>query len=969
MSSPARTCLIALLALVGLCAGGAARAQAAGFGVQPGSFQVELQASGGGAFTQAAGHPSKLSARFAINTEAGAPAGALQRLTLNLPQGLVLDPQAAGAQCQASAFEGVPEHECAAESRIGSDELVIFSGGSEVTVHAGVWELVPASGLPAELGVYIPAGGGIKEAAHLYLEGHISPVDYHEYLTLEVPSGLELSSSLLRLEAEAAHAAALLTLPSGCASAMSWGIEVRSTSGASEAASFQSTGVTGCGSVDFAPTLSSNALSSGSEQPDDLEMLASLPEDGAGFSPDIARESLTLPAGLTLNLAALPALEACSATQAALGREEPSACPAASQIGSAAITTPILPEAVTGALYLAGGTEPISGGPITMSAQYPIYLELENKRYGTSLRLKGTLTAARSDGRLEVSFEEAPQLPLGELALTLGGASSGLLANPLACGSGKLEALLTPYTTLLSTPALSNFSTTGCPTTLPFDPTQTVSETSSRAAAATSYTVSFARATGQQYLSAFTSALPKGLLPRFAGINPCRTPAAPSSTCGPANQVGVASIEAGAGAAPVTLTGDVYLNEGQGDNPYGLALVFSAALGSFNLAEDSILDVFGPPGAEVLQIALKLKTANAQVVLEGALPRTLGGVPLRIRRVSLDFNRASFLYNPTACATYHTLSTLTGFTPDVSGTPTRSLSSASAISDCGALAVKPAVAASSAKAAAAGGANLETSVTMPAGDSNARSLLLQLPHQFKLRAGTLAHACPEATFRADASACPAESFVGGASVSTPMLGAKLTGPAVLALNPQTKLPELFLVLTADGVHLDLEGSFRSAGVLTFLAFASLPDMPISKLTLSLPSGSHSALAFVPRAGVCPLPLVMPTIVTAWNKKTVRLAPTVRPVGCGVRIVGHKVIGDTVYLTAQTFAAGRISGSGSDLSTTYRHLSAAKRAVALLVPLSARGRRSRRPLRIRLRVGFVPAKGGARSSAFVTVKFP
>ena len=36
---------------------------------------------------------------------------------------------------------------------------------------------------------------------------------------------------------------------------------------------------------------------------------------------------------------------------------------------------------------------------------------------------------------------------------------------------------------------------------------------------------------------------------------------------------------------------------------------------------------------------------------------------------------------------------------------------------------------------------------------------------------------------------------------------------------------------------------------------------------------------------------------------------IRVNNCGVRIVGHKMVGNTAYMTVQTFAAGRISGSG------------------------------------------------------------
>jgi len=85
-------------------------------------------------------------------------------------------------------------------------------------------------------------------------------------------------------------------------------------------------------------------------------------------------------------------------------------------------------------------------------------------------------------------------------------------------------------------------------------------------------------------------------------------------------------------------------------------------------------------------------------------------------------------------------------------------------------------------------------------------------------------------------------------------------------------------------------------------------------------------------------------------------------------VGHKVIGNTAYLTVKTFAAGRISGSGSGLSTARRTLGGASDATTLKVSLSRAGRSRHRPFKVKIRVGFVPKKKGAHSNAYVTVTF-
>ena len=62
---------------------------------------------------------------------------------------------------------------------------------------------------------------------------------------------------------------------------------------------------------------------------------------------------------------------------------------------------------------------------------------------------------------------------------------------------------------------------------------------------------------------------------------------------------------------------------------------------------------------------------------------------------------------------------------------------------------------------------------------------------------------------------------------------------------------------------------------------------------------------------------MPTTITGWNGATVKQNTIVKVTGCGVRIVGSKIVGNTAYVTVQTFAAGRISGSGKHLKTVYK----------------------------------------------------
>ena len=114
---------------------------------------------------------------------------------------------------------------------------------------------------------------------------------------------------------------------------------------------------------------------------------------------------------------------------------------------------------------------------------------------------------------------------------------------------------------------------------------------------------------------------------------------------------------------------------------------------------------------------------------------------------------------------------------------------------------------------------------------------------------------------------------------------------------------------------------------------------------------------------------MPTTITGQNGIVTKQNTKIGTTGCPVEIVGHKVIGNTVYLTVKTFAAGRISGSGSGLATVSRTLNGASGGASLKVPLSSSGRSRGRPFSVKVRVGFLPKKPGSTPTPMSTVVLP
>lgn len=927
-------------------------------------------------YTQAAGHPPDGITDFELNTSSpmGAPEGRIKELRVDIPVGLSVNPFAV-PQCKQAELEslaGCPPASEVGEARLKVHVLKVIPIEE---IKALVYNMEPPPGRPLEA-AFTPAPG---EFVHI-VGGIDWSGDYHEFFTIkEIPNGLaELVDSRLIFFGpnELGGELPFITMPSTCLGPQTTFLKVVSYEGEEDSKSFTTpVGASGCGEIPFEPEVAVTPSSTQSDQPDAATIEVKVPQiaDPTKINSSTLKDAhVTLPEGMTLNPAAATGLEACTDAQFGRGTENAVACPAGSQIGTVTVETPNLPaKTLTGAVYVG---QPLSNDPVSgpeSGQEYRIFIDAEAPRYGVSVRLLGSVSANASTGQLTTAVLENPQVPFSDFIVTLGGPHVPL-ANPLRCGPATGSALLAPYSgapaaNVFSAPFDVDFDGKGkaCPSPLPFALSQSTAVHPTTGGSTSSFTLSLSRGDGQQYVSRVSTTLPPGLVAKIPSITLCGEAEATQHKCPAASQIGTVTVAVGAGLTPLTLSGTVYLTGPYAGAPYGLLVAVPAEkIGPYDF------------GTIFTRATIAIDPHTARVTVAATLPTIVGGAPLRLRSVTVSVTHANFTLNPTNCGVLSTETLLTstfGSTQLVS-TPFQA-------SGCAALPFAPTFSASTnAKASRRNGAELTVKVGYPAGaQANISSVFAQLPKQLPSRLSTLNKACTEAVFNANPAACPAESKVGSAVVTTPVLPGKLTGGAYFVSHGGASFPDLDVVLESEGgVEVILVGNTNIAKGITTSTFASIPDVPVSSFELKLPTGPFSALTA--NGSLCAKPLIMPVTFTAQNGKVVKQDTRIAVAGCrpshhrhGLRILSRRVRGHRLILVLQVPGAGRVTVSGHDLRRVSKRVRKAGR-VKVVTRLTRAGlhalkrrHRHHRHLPVRVRVRFAPAKGHA-SLAFAKVRF-
>ncbi len=892
----------------------AVSAQAPGFGVE--WFEETPEGVGGVVDTQAGSHPFQLTTTLDLNETLGAGVASspalVRDLRFDLPAGLVGNPRAV-AQCTSAEFNARIEpgyNECPQDSVVGVAQVTLrFAISPEpVTVTVPVFNLVPEPGEPARfafdavnvpviLDTSVRTGGDygvvvsinkISQftdllASQVTLWGDPADPRHNEQRGWNCGTIAELFGHGACEALNEPSPQPFLTMPASCTgpwnptvSADSWPEPaVQSTAEYSLHDQYGSPlGLTGCNRLTFEPSIIVAADGQAGSSPTGLTATIHVPQT-AGLNPTgdaqatVKDTTVTLPEGVALNPSAADGLSSCGESEVGLENAEEATCPESSKVGTVEIHTPLLPNPLTGAAYLATQDQNPFGALIAL------YIVARDPVSGVLVKLAGQVTPNPVTGQLVATFKEAPDLPFEDFSLNFFGGSRAPLNTPPLCGSYTTTASFAPWSGTAPVESSSTFEITSgpdktpCANPRPFEPGFEAGTTSVQAGGYTPLTMTMTRPDPDQPLAKLSIVFPPGISAGLEGVKLCQEPQAAEGKCGPESQIGTLTASAGLGGNPFPVeTGKVYITGPYEGDPFGVVIVVPAIAGPFNL------------GTEIVRAKIDVDPTDAHLtVVSDPFPTILDGIPLELQHINVTVNRPGFVFNPTSCEPMK----VTGELESTEGAKA-DVSSPFQVTNCAALSFKPEFKVSTnAKTSRVDGATLKVDLTLPKApqgtQANVARVKVSLPKQLPSPLKTLQKACTEKAFAANPSSCPVASRVGEAHVSTPVLEGGLSGPAYFVSHGGAKYPELIIVLTGeDGVTVQVHGeTFISKAGITSATFNTVPDVPFSGFELTLPQREDPAITA--NGNLCKGTLIMPTEFVGQNGVKITQNTKIAVTGC------------------------------------------------------------------------------------------
>jgi len=809
------------------------------------------------------------------------PDGHVKTLETKLPAGLIGDPQAVPRCNPVLLNVQGPDQKgsCPADTQVGSIDLLLQDEKSLAVVNATtdvpVYNIAPPPGVVAELGLSFIGNPVLIRVS-------LDPADRYAVVAT-IPDMIEaqpLRSARLTLwgvPADPAHdplrvdptadettamgapfanapIKPFLTLPAQCDTAGAIRMRADAWDDPGVFTPLQ-TGATitptGCDDARFSfqPSIAVRPESQTPSTPTGLDVDLSVPQkdaavadatdlyaqsgsDAAIATPPLRDATVTLPAGMSVSPSSADGLLACTPVQIGLGTNHDPACPDGSKIGTVSIDTPLLPDPLTGSIYLAAQDDNPFGSLLA------IYVVAKGP--GVIVKLPGKVAPDPASGQLTTTFLDNPPLPFSRLRLHFDGGPRAPLVTSPTCGVQTTTARFTSWNgSLAPVDATSQLTISadghGAPCAARgFAPSFSAGSGTPVAGRDTAIVTRFARADADQELRGVDVSLPPGLLARLGSAVLCSDTAANAGTCGDGSRIGTVSIAAGPGPSPFYITdGRAYITGPYKGAPYGLSIVVHAQAGPLDLGDVVVR----------AQVLVDRATAALRVVSD-PLPTILQGIPLQVRLVDVRIDRPGFALNPTSCAPASASARIAS-----TGGASASSSVRFQVGGCAALPFAPKLSltiGSKGHTKAGISTPLTATLTSGPGQASLRGVKVTLPGTLNALLPVIDRACPLADFQA--GRCTSATRVGSAVAVTPLLRDPLRGPVYFVKNPARVLPDLVVALRADPpgqIAIDLTGKVSIPGGRRLASdFDTIPDVPIARFSLRLVSGHNGPVGIV-----------------------------------------------------------------------------------------------------------------------------
>jgi hypothetical protein len=297
---------------------------------------------------------------------------------------------------------------CPPDTEIGETIVSVGVGGDPFSVKGGkVYITGPYKGAPFGLSIVNPAKAGPFDLGKVIVRAKVdvNPITTALTITTDTEGPYKLPTILDGIPLQIRHVNVNINRqnftfnPTNCSPQALTG-SLGSTEGATSPVSvpFQ---ITNCAVLAFKPQLT-GSTSGKFSRVDGTSLNVKLGYPAGPYDANIARVKVELPKGLPSRLATLQ--KACTA---AVFEANPANCPAASVIGHATATTPILPVPLSGPAYFVS-----HGGEAFPS------LIVVLQGYGVTVQLVGTTFISKA-GITSSTFKTVPDAPVGTFELNL----------------------------------------------------------------------------------------------------------------------------------------------------------------------------------------------------------------------------------------------------------------------------------------------------------------------------------------------------------------------------------------------------------------------------------------------------------------------------------------------------------------------------------------------------------------------